>query len=99
MQSGLWSMSRHPNYFAEQSIWIVFYLFSVSGGAGLINWTIIGAILYVLLFQGSVAFSEGITAGKYPRYAEYQATVPLFIPNPTMFKPFWNDGATMKKRR
>jgi steroid 5-alpha reductase family enzyme len=27
--TGLWAYMRHPNYTAEQSVWIVFYLFSV----------------------------------------------------------------------
>ena len=54
-QSGLFSILRKPNYAAEQSIWICFYLFSVSatGGTKWFNWTIFGWILLVLLFQGS----------------------------------------------
>lgn len=28
--TGLFSISRHPNYFAEQSMWVVVYAFSVS---------------------------------------------------------------------
>ncbi|RZP15523.1 MAG: DUF1295 domain-containing protein, partial [Flavobacteriales bacterium] len=27
--TGLWAYMRHPNYTAEQSVWIVFYLFSI----------------------------------------------------------------------
>lgn len=76
----LWSISRHPNYFAEQSIWVTFYLFSVIATGSLLNWSIVGCLLLILLFQGSANFSEGITAGKYPDYKRYQSTTPKFFP-------------------
>ena len=77
---GLWRVSRHPNYFAEQSIWWCFYLFTIAGGVGIVNWTIAGALLLVVLFQGSSSFGEEISSGKYPEYARYCATVSRFIP-------------------
>lgn len=79
-REGLWSLSRHPNYFAEQGIWISFYVFSVSAGGAWINWSITGSILLVLLFQGSADFSEEISSKKYPEYKNYQQQVPKFIP-------------------
>lgn len=39
ISSGLWSKVRHPNYASEQSIWIVFYLFSVVTTGRWINWS------------------------------------------------------------
>lgn len=77
---GLWKLSRHPNYFAEQSIWVVFYLFSIVATGSWFNWTICGSVLLIMLFQGSANFSEGITAEKYPDYKNYQKRVPKFIP-------------------
>ena len=79
LDSGLWAWSRHPNYFAEQGIWIAFYLFSVAASGQWINWSISGCILLVILFRGSSNFSEEISAGKYPQYAVYQKTVPRFV--------------------
>lgn len=80
LDTGLWARSRHPNYFAEQGIWISFYLFSVAASGQWINWSISGCILLVILFRGSSNFSEEISAGKYPQYAEYQQNVPRFVP-------------------
>jgi len=77
---GLWGIVRHPNYSAEQAIWIVFYFFSVSATGLWLNWSVTGAILLILLFWGSSNFSEAISAGKYPSYEEYQKKVPRFIP-------------------
>jgi len=77
---GLWKYMRHPNYSAEQSIWVVFYLFSIVATGSFINWSIAGAILLVLLFFGSSNFSEEISAAKYPKYKEYQKKVARFIP-------------------
>lgn len=90
LTEGLWKLSRHPNYFAEQSIWIVFYLFSVAATGSWFNWTICGSILLVMLFQGSANFSEGITAEKYEGYKEYQKRVPKFLPKislPSILRP------------
>jgi steroid 5-alpha reductase family enzyme len=80
LDTGLWAWSRHPNYFAEQGFWISFYLFSVAASGLWINWSISGCFLLLLLFQGSSKFSEEISASKYPEYAQYQKTVPRFIP-------------------
>ena len=78
--SGLWRYSRHPNYFAEQGTWAAFYIFSIGAGMGILNWSVIGALLLMVLFQGSAALAEEISSGKYPEYEGYCKKVSLFIP-------------------
>lgn len=80
LSSGLFAWVRHPNYAAEQTVWLCFYLFSVAATGRWINWSLAGGILLVLLFLGSSDFSEKISAGKYPGYSAYQQRVPRFIP-------------------
>jgi steroid 5-alpha reductase family enzyme len=80
VHNGLWAKVRHPNYAAEQSIWVVFYLFSVVASGYGINWSMAGCLLLIILFQGSADFSEGISAGKYPGYKAYQKRVGRFLP-------------------
>jgi steroid 5-alpha reductase family enzyme len=70
LQSGLFTYSRHPNYFAEQSMWVCIYAFSIS--KGLLNFYFTGVFLLITLFMGSMAFGESITLSKYPKYKEYQ---------------------------
>ncbi len=86
VHSGLWGIMRHPNYAAEQAMWIVFYFFSVAATGTWINWSVMGAILLVLLFLGSSNFSESISAAKYPEYASYKKRVPRFVPFTRGFK-------------
>jgi steroid 5-alpha reductase family enzyme len=78
LTKGLFSVSRHPNFFAEQSQWWVVFLFAVAAGAQL--WTVIGAALLSILFIGSTRFTEGISVSKYPEYREYQRRVSAVIP-------------------
>ena len=78
--NGLWSRSRHPNYLAEQGTWISFYFFSVGAGLGIFNWSVIGALLLVVLFLGSSSLSEEISSGKYPEYKRYCDQVSRFLP-------------------
>jgi len=90
-QSGLYAIVRKPNYAAEQSIWVVFYLFSVAASKGdnsswlslqWYNWSIYGWLLLLMLFQGSGYITEQITLKKYPKYADYMKRVPQYVPNP-----------------
>jgi steroid 5-alpha reductase family enzyme len=74
LQTGLWRYSRHPNFFFEQAQWWVFFLLGASAAGSPLQWTVIGPLLLTLLFVGSTAFTESIARGKYPEYADYQAT-------------------------
>ncbi len=80
VSTGLWAIVRHPNYAMEQSIWVIFYLFSVNATGQWINWTIGGCVLLLILFKGSSDFSEELSANKYSGYKDYQKRVPRFIP-------------------
>ena len=82
LNTGLFSISRHPNFFAEQSQWWVIFLFSaVQVGFNEYNW--IGALVLTGLFIGSTRFTEQISLSKYPEYANYQKTVSAVIPWPS----------------
>lgn len=78
---GLFAYSRHPNFFAEQSIWVAFSMFAAASARPVNYFTpvIIGSVLLILLFQGSTAFTESITAKKYPEYKNYQACTSALV--------------------
>ncbi len=78
--TGLWNVSRHPNYLAEQSIWVSLYIFSIGAGIGIVNWSMIGALLLIVLFLGSTSLAEEISSGKYPDYADYCKKVNKYFP-------------------
>lgn len=78
--SGLWAISRHPNFFAEQAFWVCLYQWSCMESWTYINWSFAGAFGYLLLFQGSTWLTELISAGKYPEYKVYQERVGKFLP-------------------
>ena len=80
LQSGLFAVSRHPNFFFEQAQWWTVFLLGAVAAGSLIEWTALGAVLLTLLFVGSTFFTESITRSKYPEYAEYQARVSAIVP-------------------
>lgn len=54
---GLFRYSRHPNFWAEQSMWWTIYLFSVAATGEWQNWTMGGTIALTALFQVCGPFS------------------------------------------
>ena len=85
--TGLWAYMRHPNYAAEQGIWIIVYLFSIIATGQWLNWSIAGCLLLILLFKGSSDFSESVSLGKYPLYKKYVKEVGRFLPLKPRFNP------------
>lgn len=90
--TGLFRFSRHPNFFFEQAQWWILYLFTVitavrtglGGWGGVINASILGAVLLTALFIGSTIFTESISASKYPAYADYRRSTSMLIPWPPL---------------
>ena len=85
VHTGLWALSRHPNYFCEVSLWWAFYLFSIAAGHPLVNWTILGPLFLSCLFvlpHASLDVTEVLSSRKYEGYAAYQQRVSRFVPLP-----------------
>ena len=93
--SGLWSLSRHPNFLSEQAIWVSLYLWNAYRTETYIQWTGLGVLGYLLIFQGSTRLTESISASKYPEYSEYQARVGRFLPRFSV-KPRYNKKKSRK---
>jgi steroid 5-alpha reductase family enzyme len=80
LQTGLFRFSRHPNFFFEQAMWWIVFLFGATAAGSLWQWTGLGALLLTLLFIGSTRLTEQISLSKYPEYAEYQARTSMVVP-------------------
>lgn len=76
---GLWSTSRHPNYFGEISFWFGLFLFGVAAGAPW--WTAVGFLVMVALFVGAtIPMAEKRSLARRPHYAEHQKKVSMLVP-------------------
>lgn len=78
--TGLWSWSRHPNFAGEQAFWLTLYQYACYLTNSTFNWTVVGPLAYLILFQASTWLTERISAKKYPEYREYQLRVGKFLP-------------------
>jgi steroid 5-alpha reductase family enzyme len=82
VRTGLFRYCRHPNFFFEQAQWWTMFVFGAIAAGSPWQWTIAGPVLLTLLFAGSTWFTESISRGRYPEYAEYQRSTPAVIPWP-----------------
>lgn len=80
MNRGLWSLSRHPNYFGEALLWWGIYIIVISNPYGFI--TIFSPILitYSLLKISGVTMMESVVFSSNKRYQEYKKKTNAFFP-------------------
>ena len=83
--TGLWSVSRHPNYFGEVVLWMGIAIMSLPYLEGLQYWTLISPIFSFTLiyFVSGVRMLEARANVKWGDNAEYQKYVkktPVFFP-------------------
>ena len=83
--TGLWSVSRHPNYFGEVTLWAGIAIMSVPYLQGIQYWTLISPIFsFVLIyFVSGVRMLEARANVKWGENLDYQAYVkktPIFFP-------------------
>ncbi|MFZ2026690.1 MAG: DUF1295 domain-containing protein [Microgenomates group bacterium] len=81
MQSGLWRLSRHPNYFGEVLQWWGIYVFALSlpNSLGLIIGPL--TITLLILFVSGVPLLEKKYVGRAD-FEEYKKRTSIFIPLP-----------------
>lgn len=80
MTSGLWSLSRHPNYFGEATLWLGIALISLSLGSNL--FALIGALVIFVLVRyvsGTPLMEKRIQT--YQEFSDYAKRVPVFFPH------------------
>lgn len=82
LDQGLWSWSRHPNYFGEFLFWVSLALFGVAALPDQWWWLSSGAVAILLMFvTASIPMMEKKIAGR-PGYDELKKRVSIFVPWP-----------------
>jgi steroid 5-alpha reductase family enzyme len=79
MTSGLWALTRHPNYFGDSAMWFGIFLIALSGLSGL--WIIVGPVLmtFFLVFVSGVRLLEKKYEGRED-FEAYKKRTNAFIP-------------------
>jgi steroid 5-alpha reductase family enzyme len=82
LNSGLWALTRHPNYFGDFAVWWGLWLYSLACGAPF--WTIVSPAvmsLFLIKVSGVTLLEKDITERR-PGYAEYVRSTNAFFPGP-----------------
>jgi steroid 5-alpha reductase family enzyme len=83
MDRGLWSWSRHPNYFGEFSFWVSLALFGVAVAPSDAWWVCLGALGMLGMFLGgSIPMMETRSLERRPDYQDVIDRVSRFVPRP-----------------
>ena len=81
-RGGLWSWSRHPNYFFELTTWCGTALVASAAPWGWLAWLVPAGLLVLLFRVTGIPATEAQALRSRPDYAEYRRTTSIFVPLP-----------------
>ncbi len=81
MDRGLWSWTRHPNYFGDACVWWGLWLITVNGWVPLATAVSPLVMTYFLVDVSGARLTEKYMKGR-PGFAEYQKRTAYFVPRP-----------------
>ena len=81
MDRGLWSWTRHPNYFGDACVWWGLWLITVNGWLALATVLSPVVMTYFLVYATGARLTEKLMAGR-PGFSEYCSRTSFFIPSP-----------------
>jgi steroid 5-alpha reductase family enzyme len=80
MKTGLWAISRHPNYLGEITFWWGLFLFALAANPAY-WWVIIGPVTITSMFVFiSIPMIEKRLMERKSDYDEYRKNVPMLLP-------------------
>jgi steroid 5-alpha reductase family enzyme len=80
-RSGLWALSRHPNYFGEATMWWGIWLFGLSGHPASWWWTLVGPVSMTALLRGaSTPMMDQRSLDRRPGYDVLMRELPAMAP-------------------
>jgi steroid 5-alpha reductase family enzyme len=79
LTTGVWGISRHPNYLGEALMWWGIYVLAATAGNAW--WLIVSPVLitFLLRYVSGVPLLEKKYEGR-PDFEEYKANTPVFFP-------------------
>ncbi len=81
LDTGLWSLCRHPNYLGEMGLWLSVFLFGYAAMGAAPLMMSAGVVVMLLLFVAiSIPMIENKLAGDKPGYAAYKARTFAILP-------------------
>lgn len=87
MDRGLWSWTRHPNYFGDFTVWVGLAIVAASVPWGWLTFISPAVFLYFLLKITGVVPLEADMRARYADYDAYAARVSSFFPRPPKCVP------------
>ncbi|MBU3740059.1 MAG: DUF1295 domain-containing protein [Rhodoferax sp.] len=80
LDTGLWRLSRHPNYFGEAMVWCSFGALALVHPWGWLSLICPAYVTWFMSAGSATPMQERYLARTKPAYADYMTRVPVFFP-------------------
>jgi steroid 5-alpha reductase family enzyme len=83
LRTGVWTYTRHPNYFGTTTVWWGMWLVAMDGDPGRVWWTVTGPAINTIMLTSVLGSKfQDDYMGKRPEYQRLMAQTRRFLPLP-----------------